>query len=392
MITIIGGWFVRAFILMANYHKSLELNPCLDATLYQSLPKISILVPAHNEEKNLPSCLDSLVIQNYPNFEIIVVNDRSTDRTAEIIQSYVKRYQGKIKYLSIDKLPQGWAGKNHALHRGVQIAQGERFLFTDADTVHKPGGLLAAYNYASSGQIDFLTLSPQFINVTLFEKMIQPVAGAVLGLWFPWKNINSNKTKRFFANGQFIFLTRQAYQKMGGHEYVKDKLLEDMALAERAKQLGLAQKIAAGQNIYGVRMYDSVERFWSGWRRIYTEIVQRKISVLFLMLFSAFFFSVLPYAILAIALIQHFLFNHPNTLLLILSSSCCVVILAMNIKVYRICQSNIFFAIFHPINCLVIMGILMDGILHVATKRKTSWRGVYYTHEKSDSTFTSISH
>jgi len=383
---IIAGWLMRAVRLLTNYNRRLQLEPVLSApTAYQNLPKISILVPARNEEKMIAKCLDSLIDQNYPNYQIVVSNDRSTDNTQSIIEKYVEQYPNKVKLVNVPSLPENWAGKNHALHYAVQNIETDWFLFTDADTCHKPGCLMSAFNYATKNGLDMLTLSPQFINVTLFEKMVQPVAGAVLGLWFPWRKINDPNSTEYFANGQFIFIRKKTYDAVGGHKAVQNQLLEDMAIAQKVKARGFKSGIAAGQKIFGVRMYDSVHRFWNGWIRIYTEIVHRNVLSLLLMCLTAFLFSILPFIIFAYVAALLILGVVVDPTLLWTAVITCGVLLAINAKVYHLCASNPLYVILHPVNVLVICSILVDGMRHVLIGKQTVWREVKYTHSREDS-------
>ena len=134
-----------------------------------SNPKVSVLLPARNEENFIGKCLDSLLDQDYDNYEIIAVDDSSEDSTGSIIEKYSKK-DSKIIHVSAKPKPQGWMGKNWACMEGFRKATGELFLFTDSDTVHSKNAISLAVSHLFSENLDVLTVSPRMLKllVTLF--------------------------------------------------------------------------------------------------------------------------------------------------------------------------------------------------------------------------------
>ena len=140
-------WIRRIFVVNQIRHACPPLRP-LRRTSSDKLPKISIIVPAKNEEQNIEKCLCHLFKQSLPDFELIVVNDRSTDRTAEILTRLKAESPVAFKIITIEKLPPGWTGKNYAMFTGSRAADGAWILFTDADTTHEPSSALTALETA----------------------------------------------------------------------------------------------------------------------------------------------------------------------------------------------------------------------------------------------------
>ena len=147
-------------------------------------PKVSVIIPAKNEEKNIPNCLRHIFNQNYKNFEIIVVDDRSTDRTPHLLENFKKLSPVPFKVIRIEKLPPGWTGKNHAMFAASRAASGGWFLFTDADTTHRPESISTAVACVLEDKIDLLTLTPEVESRSFWEKTVQPLAVSSLALWF----------------------------------------------------------------------------------------------------------------------------------------------------------------------------------------------------------------
>ncbi len=284
-------WLRRSVRLLITLAKVPRLTQNTVPVPGGELPFVSVLIPAKNESKNIAGCLESVKALVYPAFEIITINDNSSDNTAALIQGL------GVPCLNAPPTPEGWTGKNSALHAGVQTAKGEWLLFTDADTRHKPKSLAAALAYARSRNLELLSLLPHCLTHGFFEKMIQPPAMAFLGVWFPLEKVNHPGSKLYFANGQYLLIKRSLYEKIGGHQSVAGEFLEDFALFRRAKELGARAECVFGTELYGTRMYDSIDSMWRGWRRIYLHAFRKNPAVLLLKAASMFFFSCLPFAL-----------------------------------------------------------------------------------------------
>jgi len=211
--------------------------------------RVSILVPARDEERSIGECVDSLLEQDYPDFELIVLDDGSMDRTGAIV---TERFGGHPRYRLIKgaPLPEGWIGKNWACHQLSEAATGEWLLFTDADTVHSAGAVSAAMTMAVETRADLLSAWPRLITRTLGEKLIIPVLHIPAICWFPIAGVQYLQAHRRVAgwiprgmlrsvvgaNGQFVLFKRESYLKIGGHAAVRDHIVEDLALAREIGQ------------------------------------------------------------------------------------------------------------------------------------------------------------
>jgi glycosyltransferase involved in cell wall biosynthesis len=231
-----------------------------------SSPLVSIIVPARNEEVSLSACLASLVAQTGVSFEIIVVNDHSTDRTAEIAHSFSDK-TNNVRVIDAPELPAGWTGKNNAVMAGAKQASGSWFLFTDADTVHLPGSLAKALDEAEQHGAALLSYSPQQVMGTFWEKALMPVIFAELALTFRPKQISDPSSPAAAANGQYLLISLEAYRAVGGHAAVAGNILEDVAFARVVKSSGRKIFFRVAGDAVQTRMYRNFQQLREGWTK-----------------------------------------------------------------------------------------------------------------------------
>lgn len=227
-----------------------------------SIPEVTIIIPARNEEGNLAACLASLTSQTGVPFEIIVVDDASTDRTREIAESFAG-----VKVISPGPRPDRWTGKNNALIAGMKQARAPWILFTDADTVHQPGSLARTLAEAKREQADLLSYSPQQIAVTFTERAVMPIIFAELAAQYPPRKVRDQNSKVVAANGQYIMVRRAAYDAVGGHAAVATEILEDVALARLFRSAGFKVYFRYAADAVRTRMYRSWMQLREGWTK-----------------------------------------------------------------------------------------------------------------------------
>ena len=226
-------------------------------------PFISAIVPARNEEENIARCVESLAAQA-PIREIIVINDQSTDRTAEILSDLVARIP-KLKVLETSELPAGWVGKNYAVSLGAAQAKNEWLLFTDADATHLPRSTERALQDAAAHDAALVSYSPEQELCEWWERALVPFVFVRLAEKFRYAQINDPASKSAAANGQYLLIRRDLYDAIGGHNAIAGDVLEDVELARRAKSQGYKIYFAPGAGIARVRMYRTFGAMWQGW-------------------------------------------------------------------------------------------------------------------------------
>ena len=255
-----------------------------------SAQDVSILVPARNEECRIRACLTSLVAQEPPVREIILLDDRSGDRTAEIARDLGFREEpgSRLRLIRGAELPEGWVGKNWACHQLSEAAdpRSPHLLFTDADTIHSPGCVSAALDHALAVRADLLSLWPDQITGTWSEKLVIPLGYLLFMAFQPfpflsWLQAKPERVARWgipkerlamigAANGQFLLFRREAYRSLGGHEALKDHLVEDVAFGRRvASRTGEGMRLvnADGIDLLRCRMYSGLAELWEGFSK-----------------------------------------------------------------------------------------------------------------------------
>ncbi len=249
----------------------LHLRPPMDVVVSpvpppEAAPRISVIVPARNEERNIARCLDGLLSQTYPDYELIVLDDRSTDSTPAILQRYAARDK-RLSVLNGAELPPGWAGKPHALFQAARAATGEWLCFVDADTFAGPQALASVFAKAQATQADLFTIMTGQEVQTFWERVVLPLVFTGLSVGFSPRKVNDPRRKDAIANGQFILIKHTIYDAVGGHAALKSSIVEDRDLAVRIKRSGYRLIVADGQQVAQTRMYTSLPEMWEGWTK-----------------------------------------------------------------------------------------------------------------------------
>jgi chlorobactene glucosyltransferase len=224
----------------------------------KSNPYISVLIPARNEELNIGKCLDHLVKQDYSNIEILVLDDHSTDRTAQIVESYSQKNQN-ISLFKGDELPEGWLGKNWACYQLSKHAKGNYLLFIDADVELRTKAISSVLKDMTQSKVKLISIFSTQIIRSLGEWVIVPLMNWLLLAFLPLKLVYSNKSKSLVAaNGQFMLWERKTYSDIGGHQIIKDKVVEDMEFARISKINNIRIKTMLGGKLIYCRMYNGL--------------------------------------------------------------------------------------------------------------------------------------
>jgi len=365
-------------------------KPTLRADTYDgppdSAPRISVVVAARNEEQNIEACVGSLLAQDYPNYEVIAVDDRSDDGTPVLLRRLLAGSEGKLQVVTIRELKAGWFGKNNAMREGVARSTGEWLCFTDADcrfTSRK--ALVAALRDALTHRADFLTLLPPLEEHATWERIIQPACVIMMLSWFlPWR-VNDPRSKIAYGNGQFMLMTRECYNAIGGHFRVRAELNEDMVMSRNAKEGGFRLRMAENTGLSKTRMYPSLTEAWSGWSRIFHGSIP-SITQLGLAAVWHVVFAIGPWVCPAIALAGWWLTSDRTTLpwLSMLGASLAALVVHQSVlwRVYGMMHSRRIWSLAHGLGSTVLVGMLLNAITKSLGLTSTTWRGVTYRSGK----------
>ena len=366
-----GYWFLLAlWVLYCSWDNFRYVGP-VDAVdkVRKKWPLVSILIPARNEEKRIGPCLESLMVQDYPRYEILVLDDRSTDGTFNLVQSYAKR-NARLKILRGKELPSGWLGKPWACRQLSQKARGEWFFYTDADTWHGPDLLKRTVQAAEKEKADLLTLFTRQITKTWLELLVIPVMAFCLISFLPLRKVlePGNRLNRFAgAGGQFIFIKRNVYRAFGGHETVKNEIVEDLNFGKNLVAKGYRLAMKDGSDFSFCRMYTNAREVWEGFSKNY---------------FAAFYFS-LPSALFStgllvlngvVPLVALFLCPEDSLLGLAAGAALLAQLFARTLQAYRHKLSPLSVPL-HPLGCLAFAVIGLNSIRWFLISKNAHWKG-----------------
>jgi glycosyltransferase involved in cell wall biosynthesis len=337
-----------------------------------------VIIPARNEEANIARVVRSIAAQGGVPLEIIVADDQSEDRTAAIVER-LKAEIPSLVLLRVDLLPEGWMGKAHALACAAKIARGHWLLFTDADTEHLPGSLEATLDRAERQSIDLLSLSPGQLTPTWWEKAIIPLVYVNLARLFRFEDVNDPASPAAAANGQYILVRSEVYRRVGGHQVVRDALLEDVEMARHVKSAGGRLLFLPGAQWVRTRMYRSFGEMWRGWtKNLYLLYGGKAPRILFAVLENCFL-DILPLAAAIAAAFAGLLFN--SGLLLLLAGSLAVFMTARVLGYRRALQRLGFdtsLENYRILGAVLFSALLLNSLGAHCLRGRVEWKGRTY--------------
>jgi chlorobactene glucosyltransferase len=268
---------------------------------------LSVIIPARNEASTIETVVRSVLASDYTPLELVVVDDRSTDETAAIVER-LAREDARLRLVRGEPLPSGWYGKPWACVQGARAASGEILVFTDADTRHAPALLSHAVGALEQEQAALVTVAPRQLSLTFWERVVQPQMVLLLAVRYHPRVVNrATRARDIIANGQFIMVTRSGYEAAGTHAAVAGEVAEDLALAQTFFGRGLKQFFGFAEELMETRMYDSLPHLVEGWskniylggRRSFPEEPVRRALVPVSLTASMLYWLIPPAAVIA---------------------------------------------------------------------------------------------
>jgi len=248
------AWFSRVVDAGMGMPKVADVAKPEWAAANASFPRVSVIVPARDEEGTIADVLRGLLALDYPNYEVLAVDDRSTDKTGERMDEVAATASavGRLKILHIAELPERWLGKTHGMWTAGQQATGDWLLFTDADVFFRPDTLRRTLAYAESERADHLVVFPTLVMKSPGERMMIAFFQTLFAFGHrPWK-VSDPKAKDHMGVGAFNLIRRQAYEKVGTYQALRMEVLDDMKLGKVVKNAGLAQRVVFGEGLLSI--------------------------------------------------------------------------------------------------------------------------------------------
>jgi hypothetical protein len=259
-------WGVQAWLTRIR----LRALPDLPEPGTAPLPRVTLCIPARNEQAELGPALDAWLAMEAPGLKILVVDDGSTDGTPAILADRARRHPDRLRVLRVDQLPPGWLGKNHALDlasRQPEALEAPWLLFADADAQAAPDLLRRAFTYLDRHPADLLTLLPALDAVGRAERVFMPLANLFFLWLLPLGRVPDPRSRFACGVGGFMLVRRSAYDAAGGHRAAPLAIVDDMLLARRVKAAGGANRVALGGPHLRLRMYHGLLEIVQGLRK-----------------------------------------------------------------------------------------------------------------------------
>jgi chlorobactene glucosyltransferase len=389
ILILISAIFYAWIYFFLHMLRSLKKSPKLESfnhlqnrTNDNYLPKVSVILPARNEEKYISKCLDSLFEQDYPNFEIIAVNDSSSDKTAEIMY----KYQNKSSILTVLNAgfkPAGWIGKNWACHQGYLRANGEIFLFTDADTIHSPSVLSLAIEHLIEQKLDALTVIPRLLCQDIWTKITLPLIWSISYVKYSPLRANNPKATTGYFFGSFYVIFRKVYEAVGTHEAVKSEIVEDGALGGIVKKAKFNLRVVRGEHYVEAVWARDFSTLWHGLRRLMIPLYHQDRINASLITIATFFLLLIPFISLFVfpflSIMSNFNTSGKDILLLVNLNTIALIVLSSAIQSKYILFNSSLYSLASPIAGTIICLAFLSSIIDAKKKEIIRWRGRGYT-------------
>jgi len=380
LIVLILGILLINFLFNQYLFKDISIFKLTDI-VKNNPPLVSVLIPARNEEKNIQRCLKAFLKQDYPNFEVIVLDDNSTDNTYKI----VKKLSEKNKNIRIYKgkpLPAGWLGKNFACHQLSRLAKGDYLIFTDADTYHYSNSISSSLAALLNNNFDALCPIPREIMITIHERMVIPFMNFAILLFMPLILIRKSKNPLFCTGvGQYFIFKRETYFGMGGHAAVKGKILEDVHIAKKTKEMGYSYMVFDGHKIVTCRMYRNFKEVFSGYSKFLFSAFDYNIYMMTLAITFFTLLFLLPYIFLPMGL---FFYHWPRDILLAIIAQISIISIIRLINALRF-KEKILDVLLSPVSIVYIVFIAFNSYMQSKFGDGIYWKGrTYQAKSNSD--------
>ena len=372
-------------LILVNYIMNMilfkNINNCKLSDKYlKSPPLISILVPARNEEVNISRCVHSLLKQDYKNIEVLVLDDNSTDNTSEIVKK-ISENDSRVKLINGGPLKKGWLGKCWACHQLSKHAKGDYFIFTDADTLHFKKTVSKSLAALTSNNLDAISVYPKQITVTFHERMTVPFISFFILAFMPL--ILVKKTKgHFFSTGigQFFMFHRDAYFGMGGHESVKNEILEDIHVSKNIKKAGYRYMVFDGRNNIFCRMYRTPQEVLKGFSKfIYPAFNYSLVmEALAMTLFAVFF--LLPFVFVPLGIL---VFDWSGLILTHIFIQVFIILLIKTVQSIRF-KNRLLDIFFTPISVCYMLVMAANSYIQAKYRKGLYWKGRTYNFDIED--------
>jgi chlorobactene glucosyltransferase len=356
-------------VVLAATLLNLALIPRLRAVHDDVVPQplVSVIIPARDEARVIERTVRAFLAQRYAALEVIVVDDRSVDGTGAIL-ARIAAEDPRLIVVRGEEPPPGWLGKPAALHRGSQHAHGEILLFVDADVIYAPDAVGAAVAYFQRSGVAMIALLPHFEMETLAEKILMPQLPMAVFSFIPTFLSNRTRLPRLgIGGGPGNMIRRDVYESFGGHEELRDSVVDDVSLARLVRQRGGRTHAVRADDLISIRMYHGFGEVIEGFTKNSFAVFGRSVVVTLIVAVCSVALHSLPYALI---------FYPP---LRVLSLATVVTISLTRLILFRSLRYGTLNALlFHPPMTLIWAYIFLRSMWITGIRGELHWRGRKY--------------
>ena len=377
LVAILIGVSATWIALIKSMLKTFSQSPFLDKfeKKEHAKPKVSIILPARNEEKFIEKCLNSLVKQDYNNYEIIAINDSSKDSTGNIIKKYSEKFS-KVIFVDAKPKPDGWIGKNWACIEGYKKSSGDLLLFTDADTTHTSSVISLSVSHLLSLELDALTVIPRMLCLDKITKITLPMISTFLHTRFSALRVNDTSKNTGYFFGSFFIIKKSTYDSVGTHESVKGELVEDGALGKKVKESNFKMRMVRGEHLIDAVWARDYLTLWNALKRLMIPLYLQNSKIAVASFFGVLFLLFMPFPILGYSTI----FSSDSSLVLFVISciASSLVYLGGMLDATKGLDLKLRYSLFAPVGSLIVVCGFLAGLIQAKSKTAVSWRGRTY--------------
>lgn len=360
--------------------------PSKKRKLVDGAPLVSVLIPARNEENNIGACVSSVLRQEYPNLEVLVLDDNSKDRTAEVVRQIAEKDR-RVHLINGEPLAEGWAGKCFACYQLSKIARGEWLVFIDADTISEPHLVRGALDIAIKNKISMLSGFPRQQVSGLTQKIVIPILFYfVIMSWFPlWLLHRAKKTFPTLAIGQFLLFNRDAYFRIGGHEVVKSRIMEDVWFAIEMSRRGERTMSVDLSKAMTTRMYNSLGSMTEGCVKWFYSVAALSPLALLGFFLAAYIFYFAPFYWMLSGPLNSIISDHLWEDWYVIITLQVIILLLMRIITDIYFRGSMISFIFHPLGIAFLILTVLYAVGRRAVGAGVAWKDRVYqgmTHIK----------
>jgi cellulose synthase/poly-beta-1,6-N-acetylglucosamine synthase-like glycosyltransferase len=342
-------------------------------------PLVSIIVPAKDEAAGIEESVRSFLKSDYPNLEVLLVDDRSEDATAAIMERLAAA-DPRVKAISIRDLPPGWTGKTHAMFQAAQGASGEILLFTDADAVFDPHLLSRAFHFFAAKELDMLSLLPGFVDQGFNETAVYPHMALGLSFFYPLPEVNDHSKQAGLASGCFIMMKRKVYERIGTWQRFRNEITEDVALSKVIKQEGFKLRVFRAGDLVRTKAFDNLTDVCRFWKRTYYGGLEKDIRKIFRLTSNYASLSIVSALFLISGIIVLSGAGGALDVALFVASFLVMAAVVVPFSIFiREEGGNWLYGLASPVGVFLSLCVAVSTLMTVLSKEGIHWRGSRYT-------------